>query len=148
MRSYAYLMADTGSAGGHYVELREEKLFALIRSLLEAVEVDEAWYLATNEDVAQAVKAGGLASGKAHYVAAGYFENRLPRPVLVDEAWYLAEYPDVADAISSGAIPSATVHFMRSGFVEGRLPHKGWSVLRDGASAAVVRLPARVAERA
>ncbi|WBO58711.1 hypothetical protein GT370_16455 [Acidocella sp. MX-AZ03] len=141
-------MADNDSAAGHYVELREEKLFGLIRAVLEMVEVDEAWYLATNADVAQAVSAGKLSSGKAHYVAAGYFENRLPRPVLVDEAWYLAEYPDVAEAIANGGVASATLHFHNSGFLEGRLPHKGWSVLRDGASAAVVRLPARVAERA
>ena len=148
MRSYSYLMADSGSEIGHYVELREEKLFGLIRAVLEMVEVDEAWYLAANADVAEAVTAGRLASGRAHYIAAGYFENRLPRPVLVDEAWYLAEYPDVAEAIANGAIASATSHFHHSGFLEGRLPHKGWSVLRDGPSAAVVRLPARMAERA
>ena len=131
MYSYSYLMSDAGPSSGHYVELQEAKLFSLIRQLLGVVEVDEAWYLETNPDVAAEVKSGGLKSGREHYITAGYFENRLPRPVEVDEDWYLAEYPDVAEAIRGGVLPSAAVHFKRSGFLEGRLPHAGWSLLRD-----------------
>lgn len=131
MLSYSYLLGDAGSAGGHYVELQEAKLLSLLRELLSRVEVDEAWYLKTNQDVADAVKSGAVASARMHYVTAGYFENRLPRPVKVDEAWYLAEYPDVANAIRVGTMPSAIAHFMGPGFLEGRLPHAGWSLLRD-----------------
>ena len=136
MLTYGYLMSDVGPASGHYVELQETKLFGLIRFLLESVEVDEAWYLKTNQDVEAAVQAGDLKSGRAHYIISGYFENRLPRPVVVDEAWYLAEYPDVADAIRNGTVASATAHFESSGFVEGRLPQPGWSLLRDAAGEA------------
>jgi len=123
-------MSASGSGGGgHYVELLEVKFLELIRCLLVQVEVDEAWYLASYRDVADAVRDGSLKSAKSHYVIAGYFENRLPRPFEVDEAWYLAEYPDVAEAIKMGAFNSATHHFMRDGFKEGRLPQEGWSLL-------------------
>ena len=115
----------------------------LIRVLLESVEVDEAWYLNVNEDVAAAVRAGELSSGRAHYIGSGYFENRLPRPVVVDEAWYLSEYPDVADAIRSGTVASAGAHFEKSGFIEGRLPRQGWSLLCDAGRDA--KLSARAA---
>ncbi len=142
MLSYSHLMSDAGPGTGHYVELQEAKLFSLIRALLETVEVDEAWYLDTNPDVAAAVKSGALESGKSHYIVSGYFENRLPRPVAVDEAWYLAEYPDVAEAIRAGTVVSASVHFAGPGFLEGRLPRAGWSLLRDNASA-----PAQAAAR-
>ncbi|WP_298216093.1 hypothetical protein [Acidocella sp.] len=131
MRSYSYLMSDADGGGGHYVELQESKLFYLIRLLLEHVDVDETWYLKQNSDVADAVKSGALKSAKHHYIVAGYFENRLPRPVEVDEAWYLAEYPDVAAAIKSGAARSARDHFMGPGFLEGRLPRKDWSLLGE-----------------
>ncbi|MDE2319541.1 MAG: hypothetical protein KGK02_07575 [Rhodospirillales bacterium] len=137
-------MSDVGPASGHYVELQEAKLFALIRVLLESVEVDEAWYLKTNPDVAAAVQIGNLESAKAHYIISGYFENRLPRPVTVDEAWYLMEYPDVAEGIRSGTVVSASAHFESSGFVEGRLPQSGWSLLRDTAGEGTKR-PARAA---
>lgn len=133
MFSYSYLMSDAGSGTGHYVELQEAKLFSLIRMLLEAVEVNESWYLKTNPDVARAVEAGAIESGRSHYIHSGYFENRLPRPVDVDETWYIAEYPDVADAIRAGAVSSASAHFERSGFQEGRLPRQGWSLVRDHA---------------
>ncbi|MDE2238481.1 MAG: hypothetical protein KGJ73_00955 [Rhodospirillales bacterium] len=140
-------MSDVGPASGHYVELQEAKLFALIRMLLESVEVDEAWYLKTNADVAAAVKSGELKSARAHYIIAGYFENRLPRPVAVDETWYLTEYPDVADAIRGGTVVSASAHFETSGFVEGRLPRSGWSLLRDP-GADCIKLQSRAAEMA
>ncbi len=131
MYSYSYLMSDAGPSSGHYVELQEAKLLTLIRLLLGTVDVNEAWYLRTNPDVEAVVRSGGLKSGRDHYISAGYFENRLPRPVAVDEDWYLAEYPDVAEAIRSGGVSSAAAHFERSGFLEGRLPCAGWSLLRD-----------------
>ena len=148
MLSYGYLMSDVGPATGHYVELQEAKLFGLIRVLLEMVEVDEAWYLKINQDVAEAVESGALTSGRSHYIVSGYFENRLPRPVTVDEQWYLAEYPDVAEAIRTGSVSSASAHFEGSGFVEGRLPQEGWSLLREAvpAESGAVRMPVRESE--
>ncbi len=144
MLAYGYLMSGLGPASGHYVELQEAKLFRLIRVILDSVEVDEAWYLATYPDVAAAVKAGELKTAKAHYVVAGYFENRLPRPVTVDETWYLTEYPDVAEAVRGGAVASASAHFEMADFVEGRLPKPGWSLLRDAPTSGS-RMPARSA---
>lgn len=129
MRPYSDLMSPNGSGSGHYVELLEAKFLELIHQLLLQVEVDEDWYLASYRDVDDAFRSGELKSARAHYVRAGYFENRFPRPVRVDEQWYLAEYPDVADAIQSGAFLSASQHFERDGFREGRLPYAGWSLL-------------------
>ncbi len=129
MRSYSYLMSANGAGGGHYVELLETKFMELLRILLLQVEVDEAWYCSVNADVNEAVKAGGLPSGREHYIRAGYFENRLPRPIVVNERWYLEEYPDVASAIQYGVFTSATQHFERDGFREGRLPSENWSLL-------------------
>jgi hypothetical protein len=122
-------MSATGSSGGHYVELLETKFMELLREILNYVEVDEDWYLATNHDVKDAVRAGDLKSAREHYMFAGFFENRMPRPVTVDEEWYLREYQDVAEAIRAGAFASARQHFERDGFREGRLPRAGWSLL-------------------
>jgi hypothetical protein len=93
--------------------------------------MDEAWYLKVNDDVAREVKAGTLGSAREHYVLAGYFEDRLPRPVSVDEDWYVRAYPDVADAIAAGKFYTAKQHFEVDGFKEGRLPHAGWSLMAD-----------------
>lgn len=129
MRSYNYLISDTGAADGHYVELLETRLIELLRLLIARVEVDEKWYLATYSDVAAAVKNGQLKSAHDHYVRAGYFENRLPGPIAVDEEWYTEEYPDVLAAIRAGAWKNGQQHFERNGFKEGRLPFAGWSLL-------------------
>lgn len=113
------------------VEVEETRLLELLRELLSFAMVDEQWYLEGNPDVAEAVRLGIFPNGKAHYVRAGYFENRLPRPVQVDERWYLETYPDVAQAVREGRQASAARHFYDLGFAEGRLPYEGWSVLWD-----------------
>lgn len=146
MLSYSFLMSDGGPHTGHYVELQEAKLMELIRLLLLQVDMDEDWYLRANPDVADAIKAGTLRSAREHYVVAGYFENRLPRPVEVDADWYVAQYSDVADAIKSGAILSARQHFERSGYLQGRLPSPGWSLLSDAPKAPAAK-PAAVPGR-
>ena len=43
-----------------------------------AMPFDEAWYLASNPDVAEAVGRGGFPSGRYHYDVHGRFEGRLP----------------------------------------------------------------------
>ena len=129
VNTYGYLMNSSGAENGHYVELLESKFHELLHCLLVQVEVDEDWYLSANQDVKIAVLAGLTKSGRDHYIDAGYFENRFPRPIKVDEKWYLAQYPDVAAAIKGGVVKSATYHFESDGFREGRLPEAGWSLL-------------------
>lgn len=130
MKSYNY-MINLSPAVGRCIEVEEDKLVELMRDLLSLTIVDEAWYLDRYPDVAHAVKSGGFHNGKEHYIRAGYFENRLPRPVTVDEGWYLETYPDVAKAVRNNLQGSASSHFFSIGFLEGRLPYAGWSVLWD-----------------
>ncbi|MGC1296606.1 MAG: hypothetical protein WA869_16340, partial [Alloacidobacterium sp.] len=81
-----------------------------------------------NDDVDAAIRSGEMKTAREHYVRAGYFENRIPRPCPVDETWYLNEYPDVAEAIRFGHFFSAEQHFELAGFGEGRLPHPNWTL--------------------
>ncbi len=129
MRSFSHLMNTDEAANGRYVELAEIRLLELLRGLLHVVDVDEDWYRAMHPDVDTAIRSGCLPSARYHFIVAGYFEDRLPRPVAVDVDWYLLEYPDVAHAINEGAFRSANEHFQLHGFREGRLPRAGWSLL-------------------
>lgn len=129
MLSYSYLCGAGSSAGTRLVEIPENRLKSLLAVLLYFVEVDEDWYLATNSDVADAVKSGKLASGRAHYQSSGFFEDRWPFRIEVDQSWYETEYPDVQKAIRRGSVDSCQDHFNRYGFREGRLPSAGWSLL-------------------
>ena len=129
LRSYHYLISDTGAPSGHYVELLESRLQELLQTMLARVRVDEPWYLATYPDVAEAVQKGTLKSAHDHYIRSGYFENRLPSAIRVDENWYIATYPDVMTAIKSGHVKNGQQHFESNGFKEGRLPTAGWSLL-------------------
>ena len=72
---------------------------------------DEAWYLKTYPDVAQA----GL-DPVEHYLRFGAAEARNPS-ALFDSQWYLTAYPDVAQA---GLNP--LVHYILFGRGEGRRP--------------------------
>lgn len=108
------------------VEVSEMRLHALLRALLERVRVDESWYLARYADVDAAVRSRAYPSGKIHYIAVGYFEDRLPRHIAVDEVWYLRTNPDVAEAVGHGDLVGAQEHFEIAGFREGRLPAEGW----------------------
>jgi hypothetical protein len=123
-------VTDT-SEGGVTIEILESKLHELLRILLAQVDVDEGWYRTTYRDVDAAIRSGDLRSARDHYVNAGYFENRLPRPIKVDETWYLQTYPDVAVALKQGvnSFNTAKEHFEMNGYQEGRLPCAGWSLL-------------------
>jgi hypothetical protein len=46
--------------------------------LPSALQVNESWYLQTNPDVAQQVKAGEIPDGITHFKDHGYAEGRLP----------------------------------------------------------------------
>jgi hypothetical protein len=99
-----------------------EDVARLIQALLIGLEVDEAWYLRRNEDVALGVQEGKVKSAKQHFLEHGYFEGRAPFQMPVDEIWYLAMYADVAEQVRLGAIASGQAHFDEAGYHEGRLP--------------------------
>jgi hypothetical protein len=96
----------------------------LIEAALSNQPFDERAYLLANPDVAEAIKKGKCASGRAHYLGAGYFENRDTGGAGFDEAWYLQRYADVAQAVRSAKAASALHHFRQSGAREGRSPNR------------------------
>ncbi len=97
----------------------------LIRTLLAGIQVDEAWYIRRYPDVAEGIQGGSVLSAKEHFLNDGYFEGRMPFPILVDEAWYLEQNPGVADFIARGELESAQQHFDEHGYLEGRKPFPG-----------------------
>jgi hypothetical protein len=104
------------------VTVSYEDFVRILKTLIRGIEVDEAWYVRSYEDIGLAIKQGTVQSARHHFVEDGYFEGRRPFPITVDEGWYLKENPDVAESIRNGAIPSAQEHFDKDGFTEGRLP--------------------------
>ena len=96
----------------------------LIESALTNQPFDERSYLLANPDVAEAMKQGKCASGRAHYLATGYFEGRDTGAAGFDHAWYLQRYPDVALAVQSGKAGSALQHYRQSGAREWRSPNR------------------------
>jgi hypothetical protein len=108
--------------GERHVSLVYGDFMHLVKSLLAAIEVDEAWYLRTYEDIVEAIRNGAIQSARRHFMEDGYFEGRLSFPIAVNEAWHTQRYPDVGDSIRKGLTPSAQVHFNEDGYREGRLP--------------------------
>ncbi len=104
------------------VNISYETFVGILRTMIRGIEVNEAWYVRTYEDIGHAIKEGVIRSAKQHFVDDGYFEGRLPFPILVDERWYLKENPDVAESIRNGVVESAQEHFSKDGYREGRLP--------------------------
>lgn len=79
----------------------------------------EEAYLARYPDVAAAVQAGVLSSGRQHWLQYGVSEGRIGAPrTMVDSTWYLATYPDVA-----AAGMNAEAHFLTYGRYENRNPN-------------------------
>jgi hypothetical protein len=132
---YNFLLGRGHDHDGQFVEVLQSRLQQLLAPFLRQVEMDEEWYLQVNDDVAREVRAGTFASAREHYVLAGYFEDRFPRPIFVDEDWYLRMHPDVSDAIKAGKFQTGQQHFEADGFREGRLPSAGWSLGADRPSA-------------
>jgi hypothetical protein len=91
-----------------------------LRSTLVAF--DEAYYRAHNPDVADAIKAGWVASGFQHFHEHGESEGRNPS-AFFDTSYYLANNPDIATAVAAGTISSAFDHFLLFGQFEGRNPN-------------------------
>jgi len=134
MVPYSYITSAGPEDDTSFIEVNALRLRKLLTSFLLHVEVDEQWYIAAYDDVREAVRSGNMRSGREHYVTAGYFEDRWPRPIEVDEAWYLNAYPDVAEAIRAGKFWTAQHHFQIEGFREGRQARSEWSLLADGPS--------------
>jgi hypothetical protein len=109
--------------GDHHFKVEKNLLVSLMAARLMKIKFDENWYLSRYPDVKEAVKRGVVASGRDHYLSHGYYEHRMPTPILVNEKWYLDSYPDVAEAIRGGVYKTAQSHFDHSGFREGRMPY-------------------------
>jgi hypothetical protein len=106
------------------VNVSNDDIVRLVQALLVGIEVDDAWYLERNEDVAEGIRAGTTRSAKEHFLDHGYFEGRAPFPMAVDEQWYLATNADVAEQVRLGTFESGQAHFDASGWHEGRLPRE------------------------
>jgi len=113
------------SADGEvWASLKYADLEKFLRLMLLGIDVDEDWYRTSYPDVDRAIRSGVVESAKAHFIASGYFEGRLPYLIAVDEEWYLSTYEDIREAIRAGTFSSAEDHFVRFGYREGRLPGK------------------------
>jgi hypothetical protein len=104
------------------VNVSYEDFVSILKTMIRGIEVDNAWYVQAYEDIGSAIKSGVVSSAQQHFVNDGYFEGRLPFPIVVDEHWYLTENPDVAESIRKGSVVSAQEHFDADGYREGRLP--------------------------
>ncbi len=85
---------------------------------------DEQVYLSQYPDVAAAVRAQQIPSGKQHFLTAGIREGRTAISRFYSapyrETEYRQAYPDVDRAIRSGALASGLQHYIQSGGGEGR----------------------------
>lgn len=104
------------------VEMNYDELLDVLKRMLQAIAIDDAWYRRTYPDVDEAIKAGAYRDAKQHFVENGYFEGRRPFPLELNEDWYLQTYPDVQAGIAEGTLTTARDHFEEHGYDEGRLP--------------------------
>src|SRR3978361_1361412 len=58
------------------VNVSYETFIAILRQMIQGIEVDEAWYVRTYEDIGNAINGGIVGSAKQHFVHDGYFEGR------------------------------------------------------------------------
>jgi hypothetical protein len=83
-------------------------------------EFDEAYYLSTYSDVHAVVREGRLASGRAHYIAYGFRENR--RPFFLHAFWYVDQYPLAALEVAQGDYVDLFHHYVAVGKSRGYRP--------------------------
>jgi hypothetical protein len=110
------------SRSGLRVAISKAELMNILKKVLSAVPVDEAWYRTTYRGVAEAIDRGGFSSASSHYALHGYQESRWPFAMEVDSDWYLSRYPDVRQILGEGDAASAQDHYWRAGYREGRFP--------------------------
>jgi hypothetical protein len=84
---------------------------------------DEAFYQASNTDVADNVRGGWLVSGRDHYVQYGFQERRAP--FALDPAWYSGQYPLAAMEVAYGNYDDFTHHYVAAGKARGYRPTPG-----------------------
>jgi hypothetical protein len=84
---------------------------------------DEAFYRASNSDVADNVRGGLLASGRDHYARYGFKERRAP--FALDPAWYSTRYPLAAMEVAYGNYADFTDHYVAIGKARGYRPNPG-----------------------
>jgi ADP-heptose:LPS heptosyltransferase len=83
---------------------------------------DEAFYRQTNDDVAELIRLGHLASGFEHYCQTG-FATRAPH-WLFDPAFYHAQNPSLTeDVLLAAGFANAYDHFLKHGAAEQRPCH-------------------------
>jgi hypothetical protein len=104
------------------VDMNYDELLDMLKRMLQAVTLDDAWYRRTYPDVDEAIKAGTYRDAKQHFVENGYFEGRKPFEMGLNEEWYLTNYPDVKKGIEEGTLTTARDHYDQHGYDEGRLP--------------------------
>jgi len=104
------------------VDIEREDLLEIIRTMLLAVPVDEAWYLSVYPAVAKVIDDEKLPSVADHYAKQGYFANYFPFEIAVDADWYVSRYDHVRTGLSKGVATSPQDHFMRLGYREGCRP--------------------------
>ena len=100
----------------------------LLQVAVAGGEFNEKGYLATNPDVQDGVRSGGVQDPRMHYIRFGYFEGRRGATPEVDENWYRRTYSDVGAAVSSGKLASAKEHFTLIGAEEFRAPRAAFEV--------------------
>src|ERR1700754_1605232 len=77
------------------VSIPRRLLVRLLDLYVSFWDFDEAWYLARNPDVDDAVSDGKFGSGWDHFRAVGYWEGRWGNRPVVDTEWYVETYPDI-----------------------------------------------------
>jgi hypothetical protein len=92
-----------------------------VSKLAERRAFSEADYAALYPDIRDAIAAGNLPSGWAHYDRHGREEGRLL--CRFDEAFYLRSYPMVAAELDKGLAATPLEHFVLYGTGRGYIPH-------------------------
>jgi hypothetical protein len=78
---------------------------------------DETFYRAVNPDIARAVGAGDLPSGRHHFEHSGFDEGRAG--FGLDRAWYCRRYPIAALEIAAGEFADTEQHWLEAGRARG-----------------------------
>lgn len=78
---------------------------------------DEPYYRATYPDIAEAIAAGALPSGRYHFEQCGFAEGRAA--FALDRAWYCRTYPAAAWEIAQGDFCDPEHHWLEMGRLRG-----------------------------
>lgn len=106
--------------GHETLTMSRSGFLTLMQELLAFADFDEAWYLSTYKDVADAVAQKKFKSAREHYLNYGYFEGRLPTAKGFDASFYAKTYADVVRAMKGSDPTKMLEHFISHGYAEGR----------------------------